>query len=309
MKNKNKYELLKNIDNDDLESNLETTNQIELIDTDKKNLNQNEDCCSICLEQNNITSIELDCGCKNKFHLGCIDELKKHKITKCPLCKKNINRNNNHDIPNNIFFLIYLLIVSIYMISFVSTTIINPVLYIFIPSELKYCDNKYYKCEYYSTKALLSNNTINENLNNFDIKYELLSSYEYLDYKNNQTKTCFNLESHEFITYQEVIKVSKKTIGIEKDIFVPFDNKKSCKLNYKFYNPKKFVLNVLTIINLILMISLLIPITFVNIYIMEYGYIQNLNKYLYGLITIIFFIMILIHFLIQFSYCYYYFSK
>ena len=147
----------------------------------------------------------------------------------------------------NLFFgFLIIILISIYVPVFYSIILYHPLSFVLFPSELKYCDNKYMRCKYYQVKAILFNNTINEKFNNFNIKYELESSYRYIDGFEN--KTCVNLESHEFLTYQEVLTVSKKSIGIEKNIYIPFNNKNNCKLHYKFYNPKKFILNVLVII-------------------------------------------------------------
>lgn len=304
----NKYQLLKN--DDDLESNFELSNQIELICTDEK---KTQDCCSICLEANNNTSIELECGCRNKFHSNCIKELKKHNIKKCPLCQKNINNENDNEISDffvGILVSICLLIIFAYVVTFFSIFFINPIKYIIAPSETKYCDNIYYQCEYYPVKAVLINNTINENFYDFNIKYQLSSSYKYYNYKTNQSETCTNLESHEFITYPEADKVSKKSIGIEKNIFVPFDKKKSCKLHYKFYNPRKFILNALTLLNFIWLLPLGVSFFLIKIYIEDDENLQNINNiYMKRLIKINYIIIMSIHALLQFSYTYYYFFK
>jgi hypothetical protein len=306
---KNKYKLLNQ--DDDLENNLETSNQIELVNINSENIQTNQDICSICLEQNGNTSIELKCKCGNKFHSNCVKELQKHNIKKCPLCKKNISGENiveNINYIHGCFTTILFLFACVYMIIIIQTYIINPFNYIFAPSELKYCDNLYNKCEYYPVKAFLFNNTINEQFNNFDIKYELVSSYKYIDYDTKQNKTCINLESHEFVTYIEVLKVSKKSIGIEKNIYVPFDNnKKQCKLSYKFYNPVKFILNVITLLNFIWIIPMVISFTMIITFVELDENIQNVNKYIKGLIIILHFIVMTIHFILQFIYAYYYF--
>lgn len=320
---KNNYKLLSQ--DDDLENNLDTSNQIELINYELincekvNNTNENKDYCSICLEMNNNTSIELKCKCGNKFHSNCVKNLKKHNIKICPLCKKNIYDTANYNTDNNyndlingieVFIkIIFFLFVGIYFFSFMIIFIINPVKYIIFPSELKYCDNIYYKCEYYHTRAILKNNTINELYRDFNIKYQLLSSYEYFDYKTKKNTTCVNLESHEFIGLQEALKISQKSIGTEKDIFVPFNNNtnKSCKLSYKFYDSIKFILNALTLLNFIWLIPIGISFSIMKNYIEPDEYIQNINKYLKKLIIILNFLVMSIHFILQYAYVYYIF--
>ena len=301
----NNYELVKTYDNklvkiydNDLENNLDTKSNLDT----KNNIDQ--DNCSICLEKNNNTSIKLECGCNNKYHIKCINELKKHKFKKCPLCLKKISTNEVNEENDNIFivFLKFILFIlgCIYIINWFSISIIHPLSYIFNPSELKYCDNLYKKCEYYPVKAILFNNTINEKFNNFDIKYELKSSYEY--YNGFENNICVDLELHEFKTYQEVLILSKKSIGIEKYIYVRFDEKNNCKLHYKFYNPIKFILNVLVLLNIIWYIPLMI----INITINNFV-IDNVNKYLKILLLTLRFIVMIIYFIIQFTYAYYWY--
>ena len=65
---------------------------IELI----SNENEEEyDNCCICLEKNDENSIQLTCNCGNKFHVNCINKMKKYEINTCPICCKNITINTN----------------------------------------------------------------------------------------------------------------------------------------------------------------------------------------------------------------------
>lgn len=306
---KNNYKLLQNSD-PDLENYQDNPNQIELTIKDNVNTNTNfqQDICSICLEQNNSSSITLECGCNNKFHSKCIDEIYKHNILKCPLCSQKIS-NKDYLYKQDIFGCINLLILIIkfcigllYFISFFSTFVLKPMSFILYPSELKYCDNHYKKCEYYEVKAIISNNTIIEKYNNFDIKYELLSSYEYNNDFEQKYKTCINLESHVFTSYSEALKVSKKSIGTEKNIYVPYGDKNNCKLTYKFYNYKKFILNVLTFLNFIWCLPMLISIGIIK-YSNDYYF--NINIYARMLMGILHIIFMLIHLIIQFTFGYY----
>lgn len=309
---KNNYKLLNQ--DDDLENNLENNLENDLscqnhIELSIKKSNNNKDDCSICLEPNDSTSVELECGCGNKFHINCAKILKKNKIKKCPICQKKINdfneRFNYHreSITKFIMFSFILLIIP-YGISCFYTFVINPICYILIPTELTYCDNIYYKCEYYPARVILFNNTINEKFNDFEIEYELLSSYEYIDKKTKQNKTCINLESHKFTTYQKALEVSKKSIGMKKDIFIPLDNDKPCKLHYKFYNPKKFILNILTLLNFIWLIPISIFVVIIN-YCRANENSQNINKFLKILFAVLFHLVIFIHFVLELTYYYY----
>jgi hypothetical protein len=283
-------------------------NQIELENSILINKDSIQDNCSICLDVNDNSSIKLECNCGNKFHSKCIKKLKEMNFENCPLCKKkifNFNKKIFTQILEIIFFIFFLLYLNTFGIGVISTTIINPIFYILTPSELKYCDNNYKKCEYYPIKAILSNNTINEKYNNFNIKYELLSSYKYIDYNTKQNKTCINLESHEFITYHEALIISKKNIGIEKNIFVPFDEKKNCKLYYKFYNKIKFILNQITFLNLILIIPTLLSFGILASYMEDIR--NNNNISLKKKIFIVWSIIeVIIFFIIQFTYAFYY---
>ena len=161
--------------------------------------------CVICLEYNNDTSIQLECGCNNYYHLDCIHELKKHQIQKCPLCNKIISstlttstttvRSESCATRVKMFFIAFILTIQsiIYLSMFSIIFFIQPIKLLTMPSNLKYCDNYYIKCEYYQVNAILFNNTINTNIYNFDINYELVSSYKYND--TNKTYICFNLDS------------------------------------------------------------------------------------------------------------------
>ena len=83
--------------------------------------NLSDDICCICLEKNNETSKKLKCNCYNKFHLNCINNLKKYKFTKCPLCNKIINENNNNNI-NQYIDLFYKFLLFLAFLSFLLYT-------------------------------------------------------------------------------------------------------------------------------------------------------------------------------------------
>jgi hypothetical protein len=238
---------------DENENLLEMTNLLDetenLIDLEN---NQNENnLCSICLEEHNNTSLKLECGCNNKFHLECINEMKKNNLKKCPLCKKNIFNNmsnNNNTFLNELInginepykSIVVIILTTIGIIYFCAYiySIFYPIRLIFVPSTFNYCDNIYKKCEYYPTLGILTNNTIVEKIIDFDVKYELYSSYSY-SYKN-FNKTCLNLESHEYNSFEEINIIYKESIGMKKTIYIPYDDKKECKLYYHWFNENIF---------------------------------------------------------------------
>lgn len=266
IKDTNRYRLLSTQDND-IESK-----QIELTDQSNnfENYSTHTQSCSICLEELDNSCLKLDCGCKNKFHAKCIDEIKKNKINKCPLCKNKIFKDNNNSVENNklkLLEFVILVFFSIYLYTIIYC-IISSMSLIMYPSELKYCDNHYKKCEYYQTSGILINNTIVEEFTNFDITYKLSSSFEYKLIHENTTKICNELETHYYDTYDSIVKISQKSIGMEKQIFVPYDTKKECRLTYKFYNPKRFIDNLFVVI-FVCGIIMLTPSVFVLTYLSE----------------------------------------
>ena len=140
MTNNYNYKLLNQ--SDDLEGNYDTSNQIELVNKIQSNDNKiNSDNCSICLELNNNTSIELKCGCGNKFHLECIDELEKHNIKKCPLCKKNIEYNKynkyNHNSTCEITFRVFLELLKVFLGLFINKAISLDISFVVLVSVTK----------------------------------------------------------------------------------------------------------------------------------------------------------------------------
>jgi hypothetical protein len=297
----NDYEILKT-NNGDLENNLDTldSKNNELVN---KETNFDQNICAICLEKNNIMSINLDCGCNNKLHQQCIKNLKKHNFKKCPICSKKISTSGEinetyGEICRVLIGLLYCNFIGISFISFILISVIHPITWIVKPSELNYCDNQYRTCEYYQVKASLFNNTINEKINNFDIEYELESSYKYIDGLEN--KTCMSLEIHKFQSYYEVLTISKNSIGIEKIIYVPFDTKKKCKLHYKYYNPIKFILNVLVLIHIILYLPIIITSYLLNT--LRNRYLNLLSFILNKIVFIIYFIIELIYILLLLLY-------
>ena len=130
--------------------------------------------------------------------------------------------------------------------------------FILRPSYLKYCDNYYKKCEYYQTTGTLVNNTLTEKYNNFNIEYVLSSSYEYIPYSNKYNNSnnysheyvCDNVQIHKFDSIDEASKVSIKSIGTVSKIFVSYDNNNKCLMNFNYYNPEHFMLNVSVVIHL-----------------------------------------------------------
>lgn len=319
----NNYKILESDENniDDIElCNIDTFQENELTNTNQNSYREN---CSICLEKNDNTSVKLNCGCKNKFHSKCIEQLNNHNhLNKCPVCRKQIkNKIKENDVRYKIFYeckqifliLLFAIFIMIYMSTLLLSLIIEPIMLIDDSIKgLNYCDNYYKKCDYYQAKGILINNTIIQKIeiHNFDLNYELLSSYQYFDTNNNQTFICKNVESHKFITYDEAKIISKKTIGLEKNIFVPFVNNgkniniDNCKLNYILYDPYNLKLNISVILNLIW----IVPTIFILyvLYILEHDDRQNINKYLKFTIKLFGILIIIIHIILQLLYLYYF---
>ena len=89
------YELISSEDN---ETKNNKSNEIELSNINDCERGEYNDDCSVCLKINDETSQELSCGCKKKFHIKCINKLKRHNTEKCPLCKSSVRLSN--DTPN-----------------------------------------------------------------------------------------------------------------------------------------------------------------------------------------------------------------
>ncbi len=96
------------------------------------NTNNNEQCennlCSMCVKDNNHTSLKLDCGCDNKYHLKCIfEEIINNELTECFFCKKkiftddNTIKNNNRGFLNtniNPYYLILIITITVLLFIF-----------------------------------------------------------------------------------------------------------------------------------------------------------------------------------------------
>ena len=111
------------------------------------------------------------------------------------------------------------------------------------PSEFKYCDNYYLKCEYVKTSGKLYYNKIEKSYSDFNIQYKLLSSYVYNIGELNHT--CINLESHIYDTYNEAYDVSNESIGTTKNFYYSNNDFNDCKLHYELYDPRKFAIQYL----------------------------------------------------------------
>ena len=265
-----KYELVSmNEDDNEYKSENDIEKNISNENTNSDSINT----CVICLEENNNTSIA--CKCKNKFHSKCIDDMIKNNIVNCPLCKKKINKsipqaintnqiNNSSQVNNslredkclfNILYPIFVVSVNVIGIVLCFTYIISIanvfMTFLLFPSDLKYCDNVYKKCEYFSAHGILINNTISERIEDFELRYTLESTFKFQMQEINLTGICSNLDHHEYKSYSDALLMSSKTIGLEEKIFVSHDYTK-CKLNYRYYNPKMFAITYLSVLNLIL---------------------------------------------------------
>ena len=244
---KNNYKLLNSSD-DDVENNIDSnsikSNQIEMVEI--------------------IPTTESNNSSKNNSN------------------ENNSNENNSikNDLINHIIPCILSMMCIIMMFGiFISVIVILDV--IFKPSNLNYCDNNYKKCEYYQTDGLLVNNSLIEKYYNFNIEYVLVSSYEYIPYSHNYNHRnnfsyeyiCKNMEIHKFDSFDEAYKVSDKSLGTVKKIFVPYDNKiTKCLTTFHFYNPRRFKLNIFAFVNIFIL-------TFGGIWLMAfYDFIKKSNN-------------------------------
>jgi len=224
--------------------------------------------CCICLENNDNTSIKLKCSCGIKIHSKCIKEMKKNKIIKCPICSDIVIKNNelNHPYLYSIFliFIVPIYIAYVYIMASSILTII------FYPSNQKYCDNNYKICEYFYADGILVSNTIREKYENFNVKYYLSSSYNWIgNYKNG---TCYDVETHIYDSYETALIIKEKSIGETKSIFVSYSNPANCKLKYEWYNPNKYYIYTSCIYSAIFIPFCLIYPSYINY---KYGNIDN----------------------------------
>ncbi len=221
-------------------------NEYELVNS---NEDQDHDICSICLENNDNTSIKLNCNCKYKYHRNCVKLMITHKKITCPICKKKIVETDNFDKVPFCVKLFATVFSVIFIFSFYSNCIVFP---FSLPKVLNYCDNNYKLCDYYKTTGLIINNTINENINNFNIKLSLINTYLYDD-----NRICTAYDNNIFTSYYDIEMLAKKTIGKTNDIFVSYNNSEYCLNQYKWYNPYLFELYTIKLLNLISFIILL----------------------------------------------------
>lgn len=179
-----------------------------------------------------------------------LEEMKKNKIKKCPICSDVINKSPKSIIVNLIKLFISCFIPLVGFSILVNSYYILPSV-IFFPSVFNYCDNIYHKCEYYKVHGKLINNTIIVDVKNFIPQYNLISTYEYGE--NGENEKCINIDYHKYTSLEDIQIVKEKTINIEKDIFVSYLDKSKCKDNYKYYNPLMLYSKFFGIINLISM--------------------------------------------------------
>lgn len=265
--NNNDIELCNNIVYDPLNDQI---NEVDM--TNNINIS---DCC-ICLNPNDTTSIQLDCGCNNKFHFNCVKEIKKNNTSKCPICRKNILA----DVKNNDVLLCVNCVIRFILVLFILILLFTTYIgFIFIfrlivhPSEFKYCDNHIKPCDYHKTVGTLYSNKIITKYDNFMVHYKLESSYNYNIGKLNYN--CTNTQYKTYSSYDEIVVVSEKSLNSKNEIYYNIKNKNICKSKYKWYNPSYFNLNVLSIT----MICLL----FITRYFIKYHIVirQQYNSWIY----------------------------
>lgn len=229
---------------------IEKPEQIENIDIEcqTQNISNSEltnttTICCICLENNDLSSTQLNCRCKARLHIKCIEEMRKNKIKKCPLCSDTIVSKKSIKLNNFIIIIIIILFFTFIVELFLIMNLI------FYPSERKYCDNVYRKCEFYKVNGILINNTMSIDVKNFIPEYKLISTYEY-----GENENCINMDYHIYTSYEDIRTVKEKTSNINTDIFVSYLDKSKCKYNYRYYNPIMFYTRLFSIIHLIVMI-------------------------------------------------------
>jgi hypothetical protein len=229
-------------------ADIENNEDIEKLDIEAQNQNisNSTTTCFICLENNDKISVKLNCRCKLFVHADCYKEMKKNKITKCPICYDIVIR---YQEPNTSIISIIQFIISTFVL-FACTFVLFAILFtilmllltplnlIFFPSERNYCDNIYRKCEYFKVSGILVNNTIEIKVNNFVPIYNLISTYKY-----DNNKTCIT-DYHTYSSYEDIRIVKELTINTNKDIFISRSNNSKCKYNYKYYNPEILYLNI-----------------------------------------------------------------
>lgn len=258
------YEKLKSLDGIEFiplrepeQANIET--EQEQIDIEAQNILEDKQTtstitCCICLENNDKTSIKLKCRCGTKIHSACIEEMKKNNITKCPMCSDTIMKKVQKEqsiIKQIINFIISIFIITSFFTYIVEIFYILPNV-IFFPSERKYCDNVYQKCEYFQVSGILINNTIDVRINDFIPQYNLISTYQYENRGLN--KTCVGEDYHTYSSYEDVVIVEKLIINTDKKIFVSNSDNSSCKDKYKYYNTQMIYSQILGTVNLFFLI-------------------------------------------------------
>ena len=260
------YEKLKSVDGIEFipikeseQVNIET--EQEQIDIEAQNTLEHKSTtstltCCICLENNDETSIKLKCRCGTKIHLKCIEEMKKNNITKCPMCSDIVIKKVQKEqsiIKKIINFIIAIFIITSFFTYIVELFYILPSV-IFFPSERKYCDNVYRKCEYFQVSGIIINNTINVKINDFIPQYNLISTYQYENRGLN--KTCVSEDFHTYSSYEDAQIVKKLTINTDKKIFVLNSDNLLCKDKYRYYNTEMIYSQILGTIYLFFLIMM-----------------------------------------------------
>lgn len=158
-----------------------------------------------------------------------------HDQTNFDIEKQNLSVNiSNNFIPT----IIIRIFVSIYFIVLFFSLITCFTLIMVDLQNFKYCANNHDNCEYLPTDGKLCSNKINIKYDNFETKYELVSSYNYtLD---SIIHTCKDLETHVYYSYDEVLIASKKSIGYTKKIYYNKNYLNECVLYYEWYYSKYF---------------------------------------------------------------------
>lgn len=261
------YQSLKMYENNDLENNLSVSTENIIVETFNPMLHNDNSTQPSCppypLEAYQLKTYPLEIY-PLPLEITQPNTTQPNTIQQNTIQPNTIKTNTTHNTKlNNIkkyfeklCFALFVCLIILYIVCIIMNVCYLLVILIKKPTKMNYCHNKHKMCDYYSTEAILYNNTINEIFYDFEVKYKLESSYKYII--GNVNKTCDNLESYDFDSYDDALMFSKNSTGTIKNIYVPFDDTKKCKLSYMVYNPYFYTLQKITIYNCTWLIPLII---------------------------------------------------
>lgn len=231
-------------------------------DQDLENQTHGDD-CAICMCPNDDTSTKLSCGCNSKYHAKCQQDLKSNgRLDICPVCRRSIvddhftqtvqpiqstqqqqrSQANNAEFDRIVSCCAWVLIILVLILGYMfylGYMIIGIGNLIIASSRVNYCDNKYRKCPYFPTDGLLVYNTIDTEVDGFDVKYSMTSYYNWTK-GDDEVYTCKVGKPHIYDSYDNALVASTETVGYERTIFVDWSDYHKCRLHYSLYNPAGF---------------------------------------------------------------------